>query len=60
MAIHRELIFSYTNDEMPGAQACWDGRDSAGKLVPSGVYPFVAFVESAGASAVGKVAVVRR
>ncbi len=55
-----ELIRSYTADQVPGAQVCWDGRDDLGKLVPSGVYLFVAFIEASGASAVGKVAVVRR
>ena len=59
-SVNGELIRSYSTDEVPGAQVCWDGRDTAGKLVPSGVYLFVAFVESSGASAVGKVAVVRR
>ncbi len=59
-SVNGELIRSYSIDDVPGAQVCWDGRDSSGKLVPSGVYLFVAFVESSGASAVGKVAVVRR
>ena len=59
-SVNGELIRSYSTDDVPGAQICWDGRDSSGKLVPSGVYLFVAFVESSGASAVGKVAVVRR
>lgn len=58
--INGELIRSYTTEEVPGAQVCWDGRDGSGQLVPSGIYLFVAFVESSGASAVGKVAVVRR
>ena len=59
-SVNGELIRSYSTDDVPGAQVCWDGRDSSGKLVPSGVYLFVAFVESSGASAVSKVAVVRR
>jgi len=59
-SINGELIRSYEMDQVPGAQVCWDGRDDSGKLVPSGIYLFVAFVESSGASAVGKVAVVRR
>ena len=59
-SVNGELIRSYSTDDVPGAQVCWDGRDQDGKLVPSGVYLFVAFVESSGASAVGKVAVVRR
>jgi len=59
-SVNGELIRSYSIDQVPGAQVCWDGRDDSGQLVPSGVYLFVAFVESTGASAVGKVAVVRR
>jgi ligand-binding sensor domain-containing protein len=59
-SVNGDLIRSYSTDQVPGAQVCWDGRDESGKLVPSGVYLFVAFVESTGASAVGKVAVVRR
>lgn len=55
-----ELIRDYPTEQVPGAQVCWDGRDDSGQLVPSGVYLFVAFVESSGASKVGKVAVVRR
>jgi hypothetical protein len=59
-SVNGDLIRSYSTDQVPGAQVCWDGRDESGKMVPSGVYLFVAFVESTGASAVGKVAVVRR
>jgi ligand-binding sensor domain-containing protein len=55
-----ELIRSFSTEEVPGAQVCWDGRDQSGQLVPSGVYLFVAFNEETSASAVGKVAVVRR
>jgi ligand-binding sensor domain-containing protein len=55
-----EVVRDYPAEQVPGAQVCWDGRDESGRLVPSGVYLFVAFVESGGASAVGKVAVVRR
>ncbi len=55
-----ELIRDYPAEQVPGGQVCWDGRDDSGQLVPSGVYLFVAFVESTGASSVGKVAVVRR
>jgi ligand-binding sensor domain-containing protein len=55
-----ELVRSYPAEMVPGAQVCWDGRNESGNLVPSGVYIFVAFVESSGASGVGKVAVVRR
>jgi flagellar hook assembly protein FlgD len=59
-SVNGDLIRSYSTDQVPGAQVCWDGRDESGKLAPSGVYLFVAFVEATGASAVGKVAVVRR
>jgi len=59
-SISGELMRNYSTDQVPGAQVCWDGRDDSGKLVPSGVYLFVAFIEASGASAVGKVAVVRR
>jgi ligand-binding sensor domain-containing protein len=59
-SINGELIRSFSLEQVPGAQVCWDGRDGSGKLVPSGVYLFVAFNESSGASMVGKVAVVRR
>ncbi|MCI0698237.1 hypothetical protein L0337_40300 [candidate division KSB1 bacterium] len=55
-----ELIREFPAEQVPGAQVCWDGRDKSDRLVPSGVYLFVAFVESTGASKVGKVAVVRR
>ncbi|MDZ7290434.1 MAG: hypothetical protein ONB44_14410 [candidate division KSB1 bacterium] len=54
-----ELIRSYSVEQVPGAEACWDGRDESGKLVPSGIYLFVAYIEATGASAVGKVAVIR-
>jgi ligand-binding sensor domain-containing protein len=55
-----ELVRDYPAEQVPGAQICWDGRDASGRLVPSGVYLFVAFVESTGENAVGKVAVVRK
>jgi ligand-binding sensor domain-containing protein len=55
-----ELIRSFSVEEVPGAQICWNGRDASENLVPSGIYFFVAFVEDTGASAVGKVAVIRR
>jgi flagellar hook assembly protein FlgD len=55
-----ELIRSYPVENVPGAQVCWDGRDESDKLVPSGIYIYVAFIEATGARKVGKVAVVRR
>jgi hypothetical protein len=55
-----ELIRTFGREQVPGAQIVWDGRDHDGKLVPSGVYFFMAYVEETGASAAGKVAVVRR
>jgi ligand-binding sensor domain-containing protein len=58
--INGELVRNFATEQVPGAQVCWDGRDDSGDMVPSGVYLFVAFVKSTGASAVGKVAVVRR
>ena len=59
-AIDGTLIKSYPRDQVPGAQVIWDGRDDQGALVPSGVYLFMAFIEETGASAVGKVAVIRQ
>ncbi|MGH7598628.1 MAG: two-component regulator propeller domain-containing protein, partial [bacterium] len=53
-----ELVRSYSPDNITGGQVCWDGRDKSKNLVPSGVYIFVAYNDN-GASAVGKVAVVR-
>jgi ligand-binding sensor domain-containing protein len=55
-----KLVRSFRNEDVPGAQICWDGRDDSGQLVPSGVYLFVAYIEETGASAVAKVAVIRR
>lgn len=59
-SIDGTLIKSFGREQVPGAQIAWDGRDEKGELVPSGVYLFMAFVEETGASAVGKVAVVRQ
>jgi flagellar hook assembly protein FlgD len=41
-------------------RAFWDGRDSQGAYVPSGVYYIVAFTENGNQVANGKVAVVRK
>ncbi len=59
-SIDGTLIKSFPLEQVPGAQVGWDGRDEKGELVPSGVYLFMAFVEETGASAVGKVAVIRQ
>jgi len=43
-----------------GGRAFWDGRDSEGEYVPSGIYFVVAYAEDGNQMATGKVAVVRR
>ncbi|MGA9115470.1 MAG: two-component regulator propeller domain-containing protein [Bacteroidota bacterium] len=43
-----------------GSRGFWDGRDSGGNLVPTGVYLIVAFSEDGKDTATGKVAVIRR
>ncbi len=43
-----------------GGRAFWDGKDSQGKLVSSGVYVIVAFAENGNQVITGKVAIVRR
>jgi len=53
----REL--SATDDSVQGYQAAWDGKNSAGELVGSGVYLIAAYLRD-GRSGVGKVAVIRR
>ena len=53
----REL--SATDDSIQGYQAAWDGRNSAGEWVGSGVYLITAYLRN-GRSGVGKVAVIRR
>ena len=53
----REL--SATDDSVQGYQAAWDGRNSAGEWVGSGVYLIAAYLRD-GRSGVGKVAVIRR
>lgn len=58
--IEGALIKTFTLEQVPGAQVSWDGRDDKGELVPSGVYLYMAFIEETGASAVGKVAVIRQ
>ncbi|MEK7730016.1 MAG: two-component regulator propeller domain-containing protein, partial [candidate division KSB1 bacterium] len=58
--IDGRLHRTFRREEVPGAQVVWNGKDDNGAYVPSGVYLFVAFIAETGASAVGKVAVVRR
>ncbi len=53
----REL--SATDGSVQGYQAVWNGRNSAGELVGSGVYLIAAYLRD-GRSGVGKVAVIRR
>ena len=53
----REL--SATDGSVQGYQAAWDGRNSAGEWVGSGVYLITAYLRD-GRSGVGKVAVIRR
>ncbi|MCX6134731.1 MAG: hypothetical protein NTU47_13035 [Ignavibacteriales bacterium] len=43
-----------------GGRAFWDGRDTEGKVVPSGIYFVVAFSDNGNQSGTAKVAVVRR
>ena len=46
------------NGAVDGGRAEWDGRDSMGNTVASGVYLYVAFAEN-GKSKAGKIAVIR-
>lgn len=43
-----------------GGRAFWDGRNSAGEFVPSGIYFVVAYTENGNQLTTGKIAVVRR
>ncbi len=43
-----------------GGRAFWDGRDSEGKVVPSGIYFIVAFSDNGNQTGTAKIAVVRR
>ncbi len=43
-----------------GGRAFWDGRDTDGRLVASGVYFVVAFTENGNQTVTGKVAVIRK
>ena len=53
----REL--SATDGSVQGYQTAWDGRNSTGEWVGSGVYLIAAYLPD-GRSGVGKVAVIRR
>ena len=52
-------IRSFPSDEIQGAQVLWDGRDTQGNLVASGIYVYLAYTDG-NLSAAGKVAVIRR
>ncbi len=54
-----KLIRSFKQSDISGAQVFWDGRNSDGNFVASGIYVYLAFSES-NISASGKVAVIRR
>jgi ligand-binding sensor domain-containing protein len=43
-----------------GGRAFWDGRNTRGELVPSGIYFVVAYTENGSQTSTGKIAVVRR
>ncbi len=43
-----------------GGRAFWDGRDSNGDFVPSGIYFVIAYAENGNQLTTGKIAVVRR
>lgn len=43
-----------------GGRAFWDGRNSSGELVPTGIYFVVAYTENGNQLTTGKIAVVRR
>ncbi len=53
------LVKNYPAGSVLGAQVIWDGRDSSGELVPSGIYLYVGFSED-GRKGVGKIAVIRK
>ncbi len=53
------LVKDYPAGSVLGAQVTWDGRDSRGELVPSGIYLYVGFTED-GRKGVGKIAVIRK
>lgn len=54
-----QLVREFPPGTVPGAQVEWDGKDSAGEYVASGIYIFVAFTQDGG-NAAGKVALIRK
>ena len=59
MTLNGQVILKIPNSEVQGYQAFWDGRDSKGRLVGSGVY-LIAIYDQKGASSMEKVAVIRK
>ncbi len=59
MTLNGRVIRKIPNAEVQGYQAFWDGRDSQGRLVGSGVY-LIAIYDQKGASSMEKVAVIRK
>jgi ligand-binding sensor domain-containing protein len=58
LAVDGSLILEFS--AQGGGRAFWDGKDSRGRLVPSGVYFVVAFADNGNQITTGKLAVVRR
>ncbi len=58
MTLNGEVMRSIPNSEVQGYQAYWDGRDTSGQLVGTGVY-LIAVYDKSGAATIGKVAVIR-
>lgn len=52
------MVRNISQQEIPGSQARWDGRNDRGDWVASGIYVYLVFTEN-GQSATGKVAVIR-
>lgn len=52
-------VISATNNDIDGGRAYWDGQDTNGFPVASGVYLYIAYSDD-GASTTGKVAVIRK
>ncbi len=51
-------LLSGENGLVQGSRARWDGRDSEGKIVPSGIYVYLVYTHG-GATASGKIAVIK-
>ena len=58
MTLNGEVLRSIPNSEVQGYQAYWDGRDTSGQLVGTGIY-LIAVYDKSGAATIGKVAVIR-